>query len=68
MAYLHKHLKLNRENRMKHPFRRLVIASLLATTGAFSVSTHAAPVKDKTVEKLMQVSDIKNIVKSATYV
>ena len=51
---------------MKYRLRGLVIATLLATTGAFSVSTHAAPVKDKTVEKLMQVSDIKNIVKGAT--
>ena len=62
---LHKHLKLNRENRMKRPLRNLIIASLFATTSLITLSTHAAAAKEQTIEKLMQISDIKGLIKEA---
>ena len=50
---------------MKRPLRNLIIASLFATTSIFTLSTHAAAAKEQTIEKLMQISDIKGLIKEA---
>lgn len=46
---------------MKFQLRSFILASVLATSSTVAVSTYAAPAKEQTIEKLMQISDIQGV-------
>ncbi len=51
---------------MTHSLRHLIGSTLLTTASLFAVSTsYAAPIQNASVEKLMQLSDIKGIIKKS---
>lgn len=51
---------------MTHSLRNFIGSTLLTTTSLFAVSTsYAAPIQNASVDKLMQLSDIKGIIKKS---